>query len=156
CSSDLDRPSPRDKSGEAEVSDERMRAADVRNAPGVTSTSDDERLPGPGAVDEPHNPHVDSEPRAQDRRTKQVSNEQPRKYKGLSRATARSRDAQPEPRAPGGQEPTQRRRSLPIEVRLRFDRGGFCIVSLIARRSEGLPESLTAVSRGASLDLRAM
>ncbi|RMD65806.1 hypothetical protein D6833_02375, partial [Candidatus Parcubacteria bacterium] len=83
---------------------------------------------------------------------------QPRKYRGLSREAPE----QPEPAArkeppdqPG--ESAKQRRSLPIEVRIRFERGGFCAVSLLAKRTSSSPEDLTAVtSSGQEVDLRAM
>ena len=80
----------------------------------------------------------------------------PRKYKGLVRAVPQPRDVKPQATHAVGEDPAQRERSLPIEVRLRFDSGGFCSVSLIARRSTGLPEDLTAAARAGEINLRAM
>ena len=80
----------------------------------------------------------------------------PRKYKGLVRTIPQPRDVKPQTTHAGGKDPAQRERPLPIEVRLRFDRGGFCRVSLIARRSAGLPEDLTAAVSAGEINLRAM
>lgn len=87
---------------------------------------------------------------------KRARRKEPRKYKGLARVAPQPRDATPQSARPGGEESAQRERSLPIEVRLRFDRGGFCSVSLIPKRSPGLPEDLTAASPAGEVVLRAM
>lgn len=82
----------------------------------------------------------------------------PRKYRGLSREAPEQREAVPrqDPRDQLG-EFAEQRRSLPIEVRIRFERGGFCRVSLIAKRSSSSPEDLTAfTSSGEEVNLRAM
>ena len=81
---------------------------------------------------------------------------EPRRYEGLTRRPpGPGKNNRNEPRAAAtdgkGQE-----RSLPIEVRLRFDRGGSCVVSLIPSRPPGAPESATVEAASGPLDLRAM
>ena len=99
---------------------------------------------------------VDSATITRPSQEKEARRKEPRKYKGLVRVAPQPRDATPQPARPGGEESAQRERSLPIEVRLRFDRGGFCSVSLIPKRSSGLPEDLTAASPAGEVVLRAM
>lgn len=47
-------------------------------------------------------------------------------------------------------------RSLPIEVRVLLERGGFCSVSLLPRRLPSLPEELSISTKSGSLQLKAM
>ena len=47
-------------------------------------------------------------------------------------------------------------RPLPIEVRLRFERGGSCVVSLVPRRSRGTPEDVIVATASGSFGLLAM
>ena len=78
----------------------------------------------------------------------------PRRYEGIiRRPPGPGNDNRRKPRATDN---TERGRSLPIEVRLRFDRGGSCVVSLIPSRSLGDPEGATVASAFGPLDLRAM
>ncbi len=83
---------------------------------------------------------------------------QPRKYKGLRRAKADSGPAETSLNSDSDTPSSHsaRSRSLPIEIRLRFDHGGFCSVSLIAKRSAELPETLTISTVDEELDLYAM
>jgi hypothetical protein len=87
-------------------------------------------------------------------RQRKHSRKKPRKYGGLAHKP-------PEPQemgtvvSRGEGEDTKRDRSLPIEIRL-LERGGFCTVSLIARRSSSLPEDLAVVTQSGVLDLRAL
>ncbi len=151
-----------DRPAEEQTSAEVVGSGDARGAKGVvaagaTSTPDDEQPYGPAAEDEAdEEPDIDPATVVQPPRKKRARKKKPRKYKGLARAAPEPRDVAVQPGRPGGEEPAQRERSLPIEVRLRFDRGGFCSVSLIAKRSAGLPEDLTAVARGGEVNLRAM
>lgn len=85
-----------------------------------------------------------------------ANKKKPRKYKGLARAAPKPRNAERQTARREGEEPGLRKHPLPIEVRLRFDRSGFCNVSLIAKRSEGLPEDLTATASAEEVNLRAM
>ena len=134
--------------------DEATGAGCVVAAAGATSTSADEKPLGPAAEEEGDEPSVETATADQLPRKKQTKN--PHKYKGLVRAAPQPPDAVRQPGCPGGEEPAQRERSLPIEVRLRFDRGCCCSVSLIAKRSAGLPEDLKAVARAGEVNLRAM
>jgi len=77
----------------------------------------------------------------------------PPKYQGLDRS--------PTEKSVSGKSDTrrydaQRDRSLPIHVRILFERGGFCTVSLIPRRADNLPEEMTVMIPGGSLDLYAL
>ena len=71
----------------------------------------------------------------------------PRRYQGLHRGPPRPRRKQelsPTPTTPSASldELTRPVHPLPIEVRLQFDRSGFCSISLLPKRSTGLPEAL--------------
>jgi hypothetical protein len=99
---------------------------------------------------------VDSPTIARLSEKKRARRREPNKYKGLVRVPPQPADVTPQPARPRGKESAGRERPLPIEVRLRFDRGGFCSVSLIAKRSPGLPEDLTAASPAGEVVLRAM
>ncbi len=80
----------------------------------------------------------------------------PRKYQGIARSAPHPQDkARETERAEAGQTHT-RDRSLPLAVRLRFDRDGFCNISLIAKRSEGLPEEISVATRSGQMQLGAM
>ncbi len=82
---------------------------------------------------------------------------QPRQYRGLTRPKPRGkRNDTPSDRAAVNTPPSRRSRALPIEVRLRFDRGGFCAVSLVAKRTTELPETLTVSTASGELDLCGM
>ena len=58
-------------------------------------------------------------------------------------------------RGPSGHEPGVSR-ALPIELRLLFDRGDYCHVTLLPRRRSGLPEELTLRTPTGSVDLSAL
>ena len=79
------------------------------------------------------------------------------KYKGLSRTRPEPRENNHSSnRGHHREKGKTRNRSFPIEVRLIIERGGFCKVSLIAKRSSDLPEDLVVATPGGTLELRAM
>ena len=90
---------------------------------------------------------------------RQLQNEtrqEPRRYEGLTRRA-------PGPRSNSRNEPNaappnsgRRERSLSIEVRLRFERGGSCVVSIIPSRSPGAPADPIVASASGPLELQAM
>jgi len=80
----------------------------------------------------------------------------PRRYQGLDRRAPEPRKSRRRSPCSGSGEPAPRDRSLPLEVRLRFDRGGFCTISLIAKRCQGLPEDITVATQSGELELSAM
>lgn len=80
----------------------------------------------------------------------------PREYRGLEPSVSEAREPKQRGPRPDGEEAPARDRSLPLEVRLRFDRGGSCRLSLIARRSNGLPEDIAVSTQSGELELRAM
>jgi len=80
----------------------------------------------------------------------------PRKYQGLTRGAPQPQDGERQTQHSDSGQPATRDRSLPIEIRLRFDRGGFCTISLIAKRSPGLPEEITVATPSGELEFRAM
>ncbi|NOZ72234.1 MAG: hypothetical protein GXP38_10030 [Chloroflexi bacterium] len=85
------------------------------------------------------------------------SKKRPPKYRGLSRTRPEPRESnRSNNRRHHHEEAEKRNRSFPIEVRLIFERGGFCKVSLIAKRSLDLPEDLVVATPGGTLGLRAM
>ncbi len=104
------------------------------------------------AEDDAVPPSLDK-PRRQKRKAR---NKKPRKYEGLARNAPQPREAKQEGRRSDSEGPPARDRSLPLEVRLRFDRGGFCRLSLIARRSNGLPEDITVWTHSGDLELQAI
>lgn len=91
-------------------------------------------------------------------RNRRFRKKQPRKYRGLSREAPEQREAAPRQGLRGKpEESAAQRRSLSIQVRIRFQRGGSCTVSLIAKRELSLPEELTALaSSGKEVSLLAM
>jgi len=93
---------------------------------------------------------------ARKEREKPPKKKRPRKYEGLNRSAPEPQDNKGQTGLSDNGEPTTRVRSLPIEVRLRFDRGGFCNLSLIAKRSDGLPEEITVAAPSGEVELRAM
>ena len=127
-------------------------AGGVVAAAGATSTSADEQPLGPAAEEEGDEPSVEPATTDQFLRKKRSRRKNPYKY----RVAPQPPDVVRQPASPGGKEPAQRERSLRIEVRLRFGRGGGCSVSLIAQRSAGLLEELKAVARAGEVHLRAM
>jgi hypothetical protein len=123
---------------------------------GASSTSEDEHSSGPAAGDDADKAGPDSTTLITPDGKMRTSKGSPSKYRGLSRAVPQPGVAGPRPGRPAGEDPTERERSLPIEVRLRFDRGGSFSVSLIAKRSVGLPEDLTLAAPTGEVNLRAM
>ncbi|GAB6185659.1 hypothetical protein JCM17478_11610 [Thermopirellula anaerolimosa] len=83
-------------------------------------------------------------------------NRRPRTYQGLGRSAPEPQDSKRRAPCSGSGKPAPRDRSLPLEVRLRFDRGGFCTISLIAKRCQGLPEEITVAAQSGELELSAM
>ncbi len=91
---------------------------------------------------------------ANGRQTRDEYGREPRRYEGLTRRPPKPGNNSPnEPRAADN---TKREQLLPIEVRLRFDRGGACVVSLIPGRSASSPEGATVMAASDSLDLLSM
>lgn len=89
-------------------------------------------------------------------RRQRPSRREPRKYEGLAGRPPKPRDDDRHGPSVTVVDQVERERALSIEVRLRFDRAGFCSVSLIPNRSPGLPEDVTVAVGRAVLDLRAM
>lgn len=75
----------------------------------------------------------------------------PRQYRPLARVPAAPRDA---PGVSTEREP--RERAMPIEVRLVFEKAGFCRVSLLPRRAEGMPTELVMTGSGDPPELLAL
>jgi len=85
------------------------------------------------------------------------SRKRPPKYRGLSRTRPEPQESnRSNNRGHHREEAEKRNRSFPIEVRLIIERGGFCKVSLIAKRSSNLPEDLAVATPVDTLELRAM
>ena len=84
------------------------------------------------------------------------SGREPRRYGGLTRRPPRPRNNNRNKSAAATADTTEREQSLPIEVRLRFDRGGACTSSLIASRLPSAPESATVSAASGPLDLLVM
>jgi hypothetical protein len=87
---------------------------------------------------------------------KTAQEKKPRKYQGLTRGVRQSAESKSQKQRQDGEETASRDRSLSIAVRLRFDRDGFCTVSLIGKRRDGLPEEITVATRSGELTLEAM
>ena len=95
-------------------------------------------------------------PATTERRTPNVSRQGSRRYEGLTRARPKSgTGSDNEPRW-ATDKTKVRERSLPIEVRLRFERGGSCQVSLIPSRSSDTPDETSVAGASGPLDLLAM
>ena len=127
----------------------------------------DDRRPADSGVEQ-HAPHAPPElDGARGREDTHGANRittAPTKKRGLERPA-------PEYRAPAGGPPSPRRpspprnhaddkgerltvvQSAPVEVRILFQRGGYCTVSLLASRPSGLPERLTVSSAAGEVDL---
>jgi hypothetical protein len=75
----------------------------------------------------------------------------PRQYRPAARTPGAPRAAPPD-----SEERPGRDRALPIEVRLVFERAGFCRVSLLPRRTPALPEEITISGSGDPLELIAL
>ena len=141
---------------EAPSSDE---AAGIPASPvlgGSETLLKEEQPPRPEEHDEEDVPKVDLASRRQPPQQEDARSKKARKYKGLARAAPQPRDQESLSASDGRGVVAPRERSLPIEVRLRFLRGGSCSVSLIAKRSDGQPEDLTVVVSGSEFPLRAM
>jgi hypothetical protein len=80
----------------------------------------------------------------------------PRKYHGIARSAPDPQNKSREAESTESGQTNARDRSLPLAVRLRFDHDGFCNISLIAKRSKGLPEELSVTARSGQMQLRAM
>ncbi len=120
------------------------------------STSDDGQVRGPAVQDEGDRPKDEPTTRDQLSPRKQVRKKPP-KYTGITRKAPQMNDAaQPSPNPAEREQAVQGEKSLPIQIRLRFDRDGFCDVSFIARRSASLPDDLTVVASEGKVHLRAM
>ena len=83
------------------------------------------------------------EPRRSPPRYKGLARTQPGKQQGVERSEKR-------------EDSSTRDRSLPIEVRLMVERGGFCNISLIARRVSGLSEDIAVKASDGPLELHAL
>jgi hypothetical protein len=57
---------------------------------------------------------------------------------------------------PGQQQAAGQIRTIPIELRVLFEHGGYCRVSLLLRRSEGLPEECALSTAIGSIDIIAL
>ncbi len=78
---------------------------------------------------------------------------QPPKYKGLARRPPKQQDSyKSDTHGPS----YQHGQPLPIDVRLLFEQGGSCTVSLIAKRTSTLPETLTVLTPAGSQELSAL
>ena len=151
-----DRLAKEQRSVEAPSVDEAAGTAASPASGGSETLMEEEQPPTPEMHDEEVVPKVDLArgrrlPQEEDVRVKAA-----RKYKGLARAVPQPRRQESLRESRGRGEVAPRERSLPIEVRLRFLRGGSCSLSLIARRSDGQPEDLPAVVSGSEFTLRAM
>ena len=83
---------------------------------------------------------------------------EPGKYRGLKRSKPKPKPKKNKERLNTKEEstPQQRQRPLSIEVRLLFDRDGFCTLSLIARRPPKMTEPIVVSSNFGRLDLLGM
>lgn len=75
----------------------------------------------------------------------------PREYRPIARAPAASRGT-----ARNSAQGVVRARAMPIEVRLVFERAGFCRVSLLPRRAAAMPVELTVTGSGNPPELAAL
>jgi hypothetical protein len=76
----------------------------------------------------------------------------PRQYRSLTRAAVPTRAP-----TPADRERAVSARATPIEVRLEFEKAGFCRVSLMPRRATGMPaEFVVMESSGTPLELKAL
>lgn len=120
--------------------------------PPTEDAGDEEGLDGEEQAEEAAPPSLDNSRRQEEKARKK----KPRKYEGLDHSAPKAHERKQRGPRPDGEEAPARDRSLPLEVRLRFDRGGFCRLSLIARRSNGLPEDIAVSTQSGQLELRAM
>ena len=97
-----------------------------------------------------------SSPAASGRKPRDEIEPEPRRYEGLTRRPPGTGNANGKERRGKVADSIVQERSLPIEVRLRFDRGGSCSISLISSRSPGAPENTTVARASGSLELSAM
>jgi len=89
-------------------------------------------------------PNVGDDARKKQKMTKEIKS---RKYEGLSRSAPQPEDTKGQTQHTQSGETNTRDRSLPLAVHLRFDCDGFCTISLIAKRSDGLPEAIVVATR---------
>ena len=122
----------------------------------TTTTAAGEHASRPADDDKNDEPSAEGASTDQFPQEKGARRTPPHRYKGLERAAPQPPDATRQRGRPEELELARRTRSAPIEVRLRFDRGGVCSVSLIAQRSAGLPENLPVVTSMGEMSLRAM
>lgn len=80
------------------------------------------------------------------------SSRPPRRYQARPRAPSELPTSDGGEPIPASREP----RALPIDVRLLFRRGGACVVSLLAQRSEDLPSSVSVTGGGGVVELSAL
>src|SRR5262249_55150466 len=76
----------------------------------------------------------------------------PRQFRPTGRAPA---PPQPGSRSPNAERGT-RDRAMPLEVRLVFEKAGFCRVSLLPRRGAGMPSELAVEGSGSPPELLAL
>ena len=81
---------------------------------------------------------------------------QPRKYAGISSNVPKDRKTKRRDKRESSDQPTGTIRSLPIEVRLLFSRDGFCDISLVPSRAEGMPDYVAATGVNGLVELGAM
>jgi hypothetical protein len=86
----------------------------------------------------------------------QPRSRKPREYEGLDRTGPKPHRTRRREPCAHGEDVAEHHRSLPIAVRLRFDRDGYCKLSLIAKRSAGLPDVITVSTQPGELELQAM
>ncbi len=113
-----------------------------------------EKVQGDELAEVPHMENLGKpSPIAETESRRRQPRKSPLKYRGLVRTAPKQKEAG---RSGSPDESSPRDRSLPIEVRLMVQRGGFCTVSLIAKRISNLPENLTVTTPDGSLGLRAL
>lgn len=78
----------------------------------------------------------------------------PRQYRAVPRVP--TAPAAPRSRVPASVEQEPRDRALPIEVRLVFEKAGFCRVSLLPRRAVGMPIEMAVTGSGNPPELLAL
>lgn len=130
-------------------------ARNVMAVTGATSTQDNEQPSGPVNQDGGDDTKEEPAKRGQLSRKKQAR-KKPRKYKGIARAAPQTNDVASFPKLPERERVVSQESSLPVQIRLRFDRGGFCNVSLLARKAAYLPEEITVSAPEGEVYLRAM
>ncbi len=130
-------------------------ATNVMAVTGATSAQDNGQPSGPVIQDGGDDTKEEPAKRDQLSRKKQAR-KRPRKYKGIARAVPQTNDVASFPKLPERERVVSQESSLLVQIRLRFDRGGFCNVSLLARRAAYLPEEFTVSAPEGEVYLRAM